>query len=80
MFPVLLQAAAVGQDVIKVGGTEDVKEGSKHIIDKVLEACWDIGEAKRHDKGLIELIPGMKCCLLLFPLCHPDQVVSSIQI
>lgn len=52
MLYVLLLCIRKNENVIIVNKQELVQQDVEHIIDKCLEHCRGVGQAKRHDKVL----------------------------
>src|SRR6266699_6153668 len=80
MFLILLQRAAVYEDVIKEGCAEDVQKVSDGVIYEMLETAGGVGEAKRHDLVFEMAVSRPECCLPLLPFGNAEVVVAIAKV
>src|SRR6266705_4536860 len=80
LFLVLLQRAAVYEDIIEEGCAEDIQKVPDGVIYEMLEAAGGVGEAKWHDLVLEVAISCPECCLPLLPFGDAEVVVAIAKV
>ena len=69
-------AGAKNQNVIKKHQYEAAEEWPKNLIHQRLKGCWGVGEAKGHDKELVEAIMSAERRLVDVCWRHSDLMIA----
>ena len=72
MFVVQVHVLGVDEDVVKIDNDTDVEHVSKNSVDKLLESCRGVGQAKRHYQPFIGSILCVEGSLPLIAWSDPD--------
>ena len=80
MFLMGLEVLGVYQDVIQIDDNTDIKEIHEDAIDKSVESCRSICQAKGHHIPLEGTIPHAERGFPFITFCNADQVVCMAEI
>ena len=77
---VLVDGAAVNEDIVKVDHQELAGEGTENFVHETHKSAWSIGEAKWHDEPFIQSLSCLEGRLPLIALSDSYLMISVSEI